>query len=279
VVSLALIVQALLFGDGGITAIGANCFNMAVICPLVGWGIYRLIAGSAPVQSARQWIGGAVGGWLGLTVAAVVAGVELGIQPLIAHDAAGHALYCPFGLAVAVPAMGLGHLLLLGPLEGLVTALVVAYFQRTAPELLATQGAGKPLGLAPRLALIVGLLVLLTPLGLWLPARLHAGPAWGEWSGAEVQTRIAAQQGGPGYVPSGLAHAEARGWKAPLLAYALPGQEQAPLSKQSGGYILSAAVGVIVLGFLIILLQRVLARKEEKDGASAVDAGAKPAGR
>ena len=48
VVSLALIVQALLFGDGGITAIGANCFNMAVVCPFVGWWIYRLIAGSSP---------------------------------------------------------------------------------------------------------------------------------------------------------------------------------------------------------------------------------------
>ena len=73
-VSLALIVQALVFGDGGITAIGANCLNMAVVCPFVGWGIYRLIAGSSPVQSARHWLGGAVGGWLGLAVASIVAG-------------------------------------------------------------------------------------------------------------------------------------------------------------------------------------------------------------
>jgi hypothetical protein len=184
-------------------------------------------------------------------------------------------------LALAVPAMGLGHLLLFGPLEGLVTALVVAYFQRTAPEMLTAVGAAarKPMALVPKLAIALAIIVLLVPLGIYLPALAHAGSAWGEWGSEEIKGEIARQQGGSGYVPSGLAHAEAQGWKAPLPDYGLPGQEDAPLTKQSGGYILSAAIGVIVLGFLIILLQRVLARKEEKDGAAAMDAGAKPAGR
>src|ERR1700747_1833262 len=39
--SLALGLQALLFGDGGITTLGANCFNMAVIGSLVAYGVYR----------------------------------------------------------------------------------------------------------------------------------------------------------------------------------------------------------------------------------------------
>ena len=47
-VSIALVIQALLFGDGGITAIGANCFNMAVVMPFVGFYLYRLIAGDKP---------------------------------------------------------------------------------------------------------------------------------------------------------------------------------------------------------------------------------------
>jgi len=42
-VSVALIIQALLFGDGGITAIGANCFNMAIAGVFVGYGVYRLL--------------------------------------------------------------------------------------------------------------------------------------------------------------------------------------------------------------------------------------------
>jgi cobalt/nickel transport system permease protein len=69
-VSLALILQALLFGDGGITAIGANCLNMAVVMPFVGWGVYRLVAGSSPAQSRRQWLGAALGGYAGLRPAA-----------------------------------------------------------------------------------------------------------------------------------------------------------------------------------------------------------------
>ena len=43
-VSIALVIQALVFGDGGITAIGANVFNMAVVMPFVGYYLYRLIA-------------------------------------------------------------------------------------------------------------------------------------------------------------------------------------------------------------------------------------------
>src|SRR4030088_1026083 len=44
-ISIALIIQAVFFGDGGITAIGANCFNMAVVGSLIASGVYRLVAG------------------------------------------------------------------------------------------------------------------------------------------------------------------------------------------------------------------------------------------
>jgi len=135
-VSVALMVQALLFGDGGITAIGANCLNMAVIMPFVGYGVYRLIAMRSDATSRRRWIGAAVGGYIGLNAAALATAVEFGIQPMIAHDAAGHALYAPYPLTVAVPAMALGHLLLFGVVEAVVTGLVVAYLQRADVSLL-----------------------------------------------------------------------------------------------------------------------------------------------
>ena len=63
-VSVALIIQALLFGDGGITALGANCFNMGVIGGLAGYGIYRLIAAGSDVQSKRRWIAAAIAAYL-----------------------------------------------------------------------------------------------------------------------------------------------------------------------------------------------------------------------
>ena len=141
-VSVALIVQALLFGDGGVTCIGANCLNMAVIMPFVGYGVYRLVAGRSAATSSRRWLGAAIGGYLGLNAAALAAAFEFGVQPMLAHDAAGHALYAPYSLAVAIPAMMLPHLLIFGFAEATVTGMVVAYLQRTDVTLLHGVPAG-----------------------------------------------------------------------------------------------------------------------------------------
>src|ERR1700689_1610178 len=62
-VSMAIIIQALFFGDGGITAIGANCFNMAIAGSLVAYGVYRLVAGRAPIESPRRVVAAAVAGY------------------------------------------------------------------------------------------------------------------------------------------------------------------------------------------------------------------------
>jgi len=142
-VSIALVVQALLFGDGGITAIGANCFNMGMVIPFVGYYTYKLIAGNSEITSSRRWIAGAVAGYLAINVAAVCAGIEFGIQPLIASAPDGHPLYAPYPLSVAVPAMALEHLMLFGFVEALVTALVIKYLQKADNELLTVYGGAR----------------------------------------------------------------------------------------------------------------------------------------
>ena len=142
-VSIALIVQALLFGDGGITAIGANCFNMGVVIPFAGYYIYKLIAGASEITSPRRWVAGAIAGYLGINIAAVLAGIEFGIQPLIAIAPDGHPLYAPYPLSVAVPAMAGEHLMLFGFVEALVTALVIKYLQKADNELLTIYGGAK----------------------------------------------------------------------------------------------------------------------------------------
>src|SRR6476661_4999798 len=58
-VSVALLVQALFFGDGGVTALGANCFNMAIIGSLVAYWVYRAIAGRSAISSGRRVIAAA----------------------------------------------------------------------------------------------------------------------------------------------------------------------------------------------------------------------------
>ncbi|MCX5866887.1 MAG: cobalt transporter CbiM [Proteobacteria bacterium] len=135
-ISVALVVQALLFGDGGITAIGANCFNMAVVIPFVGYYVYVLISGGAPKDSNRRVIAAGVAGYIGINAAAFLAGVEFGLQPYLHHTAQGQALYCPYGLKVAIPIMTGEHLLIFGWVEAIVTAGVVKYLQKQAPELL-----------------------------------------------------------------------------------------------------------------------------------------------
>src|SRR5574341_748278 len=135
-VSVALIIQALLFGDGGITAIGANCFNMAVAGVFTGYGVYRLIAAYSDVMSKRRLIAGAVAAYVGLNVSAVIAAVQLGIQPILEKSATGQPLYAPFPLSVTLPAIVLEHLLLFGFVEAAVTALVIRYFQKNDPGML-----------------------------------------------------------------------------------------------------------------------------------------------
>jgi len=134
-VSVALIIQSLIFGDGGITAIGANCFNMAVFMPFTAYYIFRLFNFN-PAKKSRVLFGAFISGYLSLVMAAILTGIEFGIQPLIASSSDGRALYCPYDLKIAVPAMALEHMLLFGIIEGLITALIVRYFLRNEPGLI-----------------------------------------------------------------------------------------------------------------------------------------------
>ncbi len=135
-VSTALVIQALFFGDGGILAIFANCFTMAIVMPFVGYWIYRLVAARAPLLGTRRVWAAGIAGYLAMTASALVVGVLLGIQPLLFSDASGKPLYSPYDLQTAVPAMLLSHALGASIVEGLITGLGIAYFQKRHPEYL-----------------------------------------------------------------------------------------------------------------------------------------------
>ena len=134
-VSTALILQALFFGDGGVLAIFANCLNMGIILPFVGYGSYRLLATGSPLLSTRRAVAAGIGAYVGITVAALAVGVELGIEPAL-FSQNGHAMYSPYGLREAIPAMVLAHAFGASIVEGLITGLGVAYLQRRHPEYL-----------------------------------------------------------------------------------------------------------------------------------------------
>jgi cobalt/nickel transport system permease protein len=136
VITVVLVIQALLFGDGGITAIGANSFNMAFVLPFVGYYVFKLFAGNSKPGSVRQIFAAGAGGYIGLNIAAICAGIEFGLQPLLHHNSAGQALYCPYGLNIAIPAMAIEHLLIFGWVEAIVTSLVLVYVTKQMPEVI-----------------------------------------------------------------------------------------------------------------------------------------------
>ena len=188
-VTVALLIQALIFGDGGILSFGANCFNMAFVLPFVGYAVAQLITKRVKGKNA-DLIGSAIGSYVGINAAALAAAIEFGIQPMLFRDAAGNALYCPYGLNVSIPAMMLGHLTLFGIAEVVYTTAVLTFVRKAAPEMKRSTDAVKT---TLPLKLLMAALVILTPLGL-----LAEGTAWGEWGTDEIAAT------GAGFTPSGM---------------------------------------------------------------------------
>ena len=252
-ISIALVIQAFFFGDGGILALGANCFNMAVVLPYVSYAIYEAISKNQLASSKRRIIGAALGGWAGLTVAAFFAGFEFGIQPLLFHTANGTPLYAPYPLSLSLPAMVLAHALVASPVEGLVTALVVAYLQRAnqpALEFVKKNEFSPELSSFAKWRVVwtgLAVMIVLVPVGLLAP-----GTAWGEWSAGKLSSL------GLSFIPQGMAKLSGL-WSAPMPGYNLPALKNSNLA-----YILSGIVGTAVIGIVAWLFTMlVTARKPE----------------
>jgi cobalt/nickel transport system permease protein len=272
--SLALALQALLFGDGGVTTLGANCFNMAVIGALVAYGCYRLLAGNSTIDSRRRVLAAGIAGYVAANAAALAAAVELGIQPMLFHNANGTPLYAPYPLKIAIPAIMIGHMTFAGIAEALIAAGLVAYLQSADPALLlptsGVAGANNIRQLRPAASLrkvwtAVGILLVLTPMGI-----LATGKAWGEWAPADfgndaarAQIASASQnQAPPSIAPTGLQRL-ANVWTSPFPSYAPPFVKSAAL-----GYLLSAMFGVGVCLLIALLGQRFLRQRNPSEQLS-----------
>ncbi len=240
-VSVALALQALLFGDGGVLSFGANCFNMAFVLPFVAAIVFRALNSRLHDKSWGTSVSAIVSGW-----------VEFGIQPMLFTNASGAPLYCPFPLSVAIPAMLIPHMLVAGVVEGVATAAIYGFIKKTAPSIivgpeavdgqLAADGTAKKTSLIPTL-ILVAVLVVATPLGL-----LATGDAWGEWDAEGAATAV--QEAGDDSLQASV------GLDTPTFADALPtgdylqaySEEQGlGFAGQAAMYILSGVIGVAVL--------------------------------
>lgn len=100
----------------------------------------------------------------------------------------------------------------------------------------------------------LGVLIVLSPLGLILPDHFKAGDAWGEWGADKMKELV-------GYVPQGLEKLSSL-WNAPMPDYAFKGWEEKGLGHLSFAYIVSAVLGIAAIVFVILLLGKVLIKGE-----------------
>jgi cobalt/nickel transport system permease protein len=121
-----LVVQALLFSDGGLLALGANIFNMAFVSTIGGWFIYKLVSGFSRGLSG-QITAVFFAAWCSVVLAALACAGELSFAGTILPG-------------IVFPAMTGGHLLI-GVGEGLITSLVILAIHKARPELV---GQGQP---------------------------------------------------------------------------------------------------------------------------------------
>lgn len=234
-VSVALLIQALFFGDGGILSFGANCFNMAFVLPFVGYAVYKFIKDRVHSEKG-EYIGIALGSYLGINAAALCAAIEFGIQPLLFKNAAGQPLYSPYPMSVSIPAMTIPHLLVAGVVELLFTVAIFAFIKKVSPGTI-YEGA-KEKGKA--VYGLIAALILLTPLGL-----LATGAAWGEWGADEIK-EVVSNGSTLGFIPEGMKNGIS--FEAIMPDYSVAGIPEAV------GYILSAVAGVAVLLILFKII-------------------------
>lgn len=221
VLTCVLLVQCLMFADGGITTLGANVFNMALVGGVGGYGLFRLVGGRDPGLRRR------------LTAAMFAA---WGATVLSACACAGQlALSGTARWSLVLPAMAHVHMLI-GVGEGVVTGLVVAAIARSRPELIAapaipTRAHWRPL-LAYGALISLGLAMFVSPLATSWPDGLE-----------RVAERL-------GFAHRALAESVV---PAPLPDYGSPHFGSETIATAASG-----AVGTVVVFAAAVLFARVL---------------------
>ena len=135
VVSAVLLVQSLLFSDGGVLALGANIINMAILAPFIGYSIFMIFNGIRANKTLRV-TGASIAGWVACLVAACAAAIEVW--------ASGHA-----ALGIVLTSMAGWHALI-GIGEGLITGGNIAYLLAVRPDLIEAIGPNDATGQSQR---------------------------------------------------------------------------------------------------------------------------------
>lgn len=123
VMTVILVIQCLLFGDGGLTALGLNTFNMAILGSLTGWYVYKAF----PEKYTK--IGIFIASWLAVFLGSLACAIELSVSYSITQGVYG------IPAEISVPAMLTYHSLI-GVGEGVITTGIIAYLAIVSPKIL-----------------------------------------------------------------------------------------------------------------------------------------------
>jgi cobalt/nickel transport system permease protein len=230
VIACVLLVQALIFSDGGVLALGANIFNMAIIGAVVGHAVYR---------SARKFLPGLRGqitavyfaAWLSTILAAMTCAGEVAFSGWLPPH-------------VVFPAMISIHALI-GVGEGLITSLVILAIARTRPDLLEAEKAPVARGtglefLAFGLVVALGLAIFVSPYACSWPDGMD---------------KIAERFGFAGHAATLV--------KAWIPDYKMPG-----ISSEGIATAIAGALGTLIMFGLACVIGRLLVRNEARRGTT-----------
>ena len=124
-ISLVLFIQAILFGDGGITTFAINALSMGFVGAFSSYFIYKNIKSKYNIFLA---------GYIGAVASSILVAFVLGIEPLIAVDSDGKPLYFPFGLETTFYALVGSHLVFFGLIEGIFTNFAYKFLIKLEPK-------------------------------------------------------------------------------------------------------------------------------------------------
>ena len=228
VIACVLLVQALIFSDGGVLALGANIFNMSFIGAVVGYAIYR---------SVRRFLPGLRGqitaiffaAWLSTVLAATTCAGELSLSVTLSTLTPG----VVFPAMISIHAgIGIG--------EGLITSLVILAIARTRPDLLDAENAPVARGaglefLAFGLLIALGLAIFVSPYACSWPDGLD---------------KVAEKIGFTGHAATLV--------KTWIPDYKMPGVSSAGIATAIAG-----ALGTLIMFGLACVIGRVLVREKD----------------
>jgi len=223
ILTSVLVVQCLVFADGGVMALGANVLNMAVLGTLLPWVVFRLLRAGLPRDSRWAYLSAAFfAAWSGPLVSSALCAGQLAFSHTVQAG-------------LVFPAM-LGVHVLIGLGEALITVAVLRLLMAKRPSLdqeVSAKVLGSRFGWVAGVAASVALVVFVAPFASPWPDGLE-----------HVAEKLGFAEKGAAPLPS------------PLPDYTVPGLGDGALSTIAAGL-----AGVIILLLLVALVLRVSRRR------------------